>query len=201
MTLKETFVTQANAYDPIYQGVFSVATNFGEQQQEMAEALTQQTDSPQKETVIFNIDRLHRVSNVAQFQSEAMCEFIRSFVGPVAAQFAEDEMKEETIVPAFLFLHSRLTLLHDQLDFFFGNFAEKDLHKAFKDVKGAVSEMAFSKDEEESAVSSFLDVLEARVVGYIHCNEETHDWMHGVFDIIAKELAARGIEGLPIPEH
>ncbi|MDR0297818.1 MAG: hypothetical protein LBI11_04115 [Streptococcaceae bacterium] len=199
-TLKEKFLAQVDKYDAIYQGVFSIKAAANDKQAAMAQAFLAQDESPQKTLVMTNIERLIKLTHVEQFQTEAVSEYIRAFVGPVAGQFAQDAVEDEAVVPAFLFLHSRLMLLHDQLDFFFSNFIEEDLKNGFAAAKNSASELAYKEETQEDDVHTYLELLEIQSVDYVHYVARTHAWVHEMFEVLVAELTNRGLTDIPVPE-
>jgi len=187
MDTKDKFIAQLEGFEKVYTTVFSNQYNDNDDS-EIAMLLLNQAESEEKSDATANIDNMEKVYNVIQFQVEMMCEFVRASVGSVASKIASDETDEGELLPMFMFVHEKMIKLHGNLDFFYTNFEKEDLKKGFSITRQSVTAMTFSKNIEKDQTIAFVRALKSRVFKYLDHVDEIHNWLHGVLDVLDKEL-------------
>jgi len=196
---KEKFIAQANQFENILKVVAKAGQPVAEDT-DVANTLFEQPDSAAKSDMTGNIDNLEKVLDVVQFQTEAMCEYVRSSVGPIITRLEANEEEENELIPMFLFMQDRLIKLHNQLDFFFSSFEEEDLKKGFSIARRTAQDFKFNESKQKEQVTDFVKQLRSRTLGYLQDVGELHDWLHGLLDLIESELTAQGVQGFAAVE-
>ena len=194
--IKEKFLAQANQFEPIMTAVANSSKQETETDTEVALMLYEQIDSKEKSELTNNIDNLEKVYDVVQFQVEAMCEYIRSVLGPIVQHLeSEASSEDEDLLPMLMFVQDKAVKLHNQLDFFFGNFEEEDLKKGFSIARRSAQAMKYNKSEQKEQAVAFVRLLRSRTMSYLVNVTELHNWLHGLMDLVDGELQTQGLQG------
>lgn len=189
MDIREKFVNQAQAFEPIFNDVFGAKRQADDEDATIALLLFDQAESPEKADLTGNIDNLEKVFDVVQLQTEMMIEFVRATVGPILSNLTENEnQKDDEILPMLMFVHEKMIKLHNQLDFFFSSFEEEDLKKGFSIARRSATSVKFNKNPEKDQVIAFIRNLRSKTTAYLKNVSDLHDWLHGMLDILDGEL-------------
>ncbi|MDR0200157.1 MAG: hypothetical protein LBI43_06235 [Streptococcaceae bacterium] len=193
---KKNYLTTAESFEGIYSATFETAKLAPENDADVAQILTDLPDSAEKTDVTTNFDNLAKVNNVVQLQSEMMVEFVRANLASVVQRLNSDEDVSEELLSMQLYTQERLIKLHDQLDFFFANFAEEDLKKGFSIARRSASALKYEISKDKETVTGFIRTLSHETLAYLKCVADLHDWVHAMLNLLDGELQAAGMQGI-----
>ncbi|MDR0297851.1 MAG: hypothetical protein LBI11_04280 [Streptococcaceae bacterium] len=196
MAFKEEFLAQAAQFETLFAQMFAGENQQLEEETEVANLLSAAAETPEKADLIANLDNLVKVFNVVQLQSEMMSEFTRGTLsGAVKRLNSADEKTPDDLLPMLLFMQNKLIKLHDQLDFFFGNFEEEDLKKGFSIARRSAVKVSFDASADKERTANFVRTLKHQTLGYLKRVADLHDWLHGLLALIDKTLENEGAQG------